>query len=90
MGEITAQSVQSCDSTQQLMVADVAVDDSQNPTTVRKTNTTQFSGVDVHMARTDDDLCPASALLAYLMVRRMTPFVCRTVNFSTNSSLLIR
>ena len=58
-------------------MADVAIDDGQNPTVVRihlkRTKITPFSGVDVFLGRTDDDLCPVSALLAYLVVRGVAP-----------------
>ena len=77
MGEITSSSVRSYDASCQLMMADVAIDDGQNPTVVRihlkRTKTTPFSGVDVFLGRTDDDLCPVSALLAYLAVRGVAP-----------------
>ena len=77
MGEITSSSVRSYDASCQLTMADVAIDDGQNPTVVRihlkRTKTTPFSGVDVFLGRTDDDLCPVSALLAYLVVRGVTP-----------------
>ena len=77
MGEITALSVRSYDATIQLTVADVAIYDRRNPSMVRmhlkKMKTTQFSGIDVYSGRTDDNLCPVAALLAYLIVRGMAP-----------------
>ena len=39
---------------------------------LKRMKTTQFLGVDVFLGRTDNDLWPASALLAYLVIRRMT------------------
>ena len=69
MGEITSSSIRSYDASCQLTMADVAIDDGQNPTVVRihlkHTKITPFSGVDVFLGRTDDDFCPVSALLAY-------------------------
>jgi hypothetical protein len=51
MEEITSCSTLTYDASRQLTVADVAVDDGQNPTVVRihlkRTKTTPFSGVDV-------------------------------------------
>jgi hypothetical protein len=77
MGEITSCSTLTYDDSRQLTVADVAVDDGQNPTVVRihlrRTKTTPFSGVDVFLERTEDDICPVSALMAYLAVRGMAP-----------------
>ena len=53
----------------------MVVDDGHNPTMVKihlkRTKTTQFSRVDAFLGRTDDDLCPVSVLLAYLVVRGM-------------------
>ena len=56
------------------MSGDVAVDDHSNPSLVRihlgKSKTDQLGiGVDIHLGRTDEDLCPVAALLAYLAVR---------------------
>ena len=67
MGEITSYLIHSYDASHQLTMADVAIDDGQNPTVVRihlkNTKTTPFSGVDVFLGRTDDDFCPISVLL---------------------------
>lgn len=77
MGEITSPSIRSFDDKRTLTVADVAADSQSNPTTIRLrlkvTKTSQFSAVDVYLGRTDDDLCPVAALLAYLTVRGMSP-----------------
>ena len=56
------------------MSGDVAVDDHSNPSLVRihlrKSKTDQLGrGVDIYLGRTDEDLCPVAALLAYLAVR---------------------
>ena len=75
MGKITSSLVRSYDVSCQLTMDDVVIDDGQNPTVVRihlkRMKTTPFSGVDVFLGGTDDDLCPVSALLAYWVVRRV-------------------
>lgn len=73
MGEITAPSASTfTDST--LFFSDVAVDNVANPTAIRVhlrfSKTDPFGkGVDLFVGRTDDDLCPVAAVLAYLAVR---------------------
>ena len=54
-----------------MSVGDVAVDDHSNPSIVRihlqKSKTDKVGrGVDIYLGRTDEDLCPVAALLAYL------------------------
>jgi hypothetical protein len=77
MGEITAPSAQTYDSNSHLTVSDVAVDDNSNPTVVRvhlkRTKTSQYSGIDVYLGRTDNELFPVAALLAYIAARGMSP-----------------
>ena len=76
MGEITAPSPYSFNQDSQLTIADVAVDDSSNPMVLRirlkRTKTQQFKAVDIYLGRTNDDLCPVAALLAYIAVRGMS------------------
>ena len=57
-----------------LTSSDIAVDRHQSPTLVRvrlkQSKTDPFRhGVDVYLRRTDADLCPVAALLAYMAVR---------------------
>ena len=57
-----------------LTSSDIAVDRHQSPTLVRvrlkQSKTDPFRhGVDVYLGRTDADLCPVAALLAYMAVR---------------------
>ena len=72
-GELTEQSTGSCCG---MVVTDVSVDSQESPSTVkihlRRSKTDQFGkGIDIHvyLGTTGDDLCPVSALLAYLAVR---------------------
>ena len=56
------------------VASDIAVDRHQSPTLVRvrlkQSKTDPFRhGVDVYLGRTDADLCPVAALLAYMAVR---------------------
>ena len=71
IGEITEQSTESCSGVE---VSDVSVDDLEFPSTIRihlrRSKTDQFNkGVNIYMGATGDELCPVSALLAYLAVR---------------------
>ena len=73
-GEFTVRSTREFDPTAALMLEDVAVDRHDNPTMVRirlkSSKTDPFRhGVDVFLGRTHRDLCPVSALLAYVAVR---------------------
>ena len=71
--EITAQASDSFDASRQLMITDLAVDNEDVPSVVKihlkRTKTTQFSGVDVYLGSTGNDLCPVAALMAYIAVR---------------------
>ena len=73
MGEITTQASDSFDASRQLMIADMAVDNEDAPTVfkihLKRTKTTQFSGVDVYLGSTGNCLCPVAALMAYIAVR---------------------
>lgn len=70
MGEIT---VQSHSEENHLMISDVLVDNSSNPTVikvhVKKRKTCKFSGVDVYLGRTENDPWPVLALLAYIALK---------------------
>lgn len=77
IGEITMDN-QTAAKAHCVAVDDIAVDDHRTPTVVRihlrHSKMDQFGkGVDVYMGRTGDDLCPVSAILAYLARRRNAP-----------------
>lgn len=63
MGEITAPSVRTYDTNSHLTVSDVhvAVDNNRNPTVIRvhlkRMKTAQYSGIDVHLGKMDNELC---------------------------------
>lgn len=78
MGEITVSSSDGSNSSHCVAVGDVAVNDHRNPTMIkihlRHSKTDQFGrGVDIYLGKTGDDLCPVSALLAYLAIRGKEP-----------------
>ena len=78
MGELTSPTVTSHGPVDCVSVGDVAVDDHSNPSLVRihlrKSKTDQVGrGVDIYLGRTDEDLCPVAALLAYLALRGKEP-----------------
>ena len=73
-GEMTAPEVGEFDSGQHLSVADITVDDIENPQSVavriKQSKTDPFrQGVSIVLSRTGLPLCPVAALLAYLVVR---------------------
>ena len=73
-GEICSPSDKAYDPTAHLSFSDVAIDDPQNPSIMRvhlKTSKTDpfRKGVDIFLGRTYNELCPISAMLAYLAVR---------------------
>ena len=70
-GEITVQCESKFDPQTHLCFSDVAVDNAMNPSTISITlkysKTDQFrKGVKLVMGKTNDDLCPVTALLSYL------------------------
>ncbi len=74
MGEITSSTTKRQQRDHCVMVGDVAIDSPHNPTTVRihlrHSKTDQYGrGVEVYLGKTDEELCPVSALLAYLAIR---------------------
>lgn len=78
MGEITAGLSDGSNPSHCVAAGDVAVDDHRNPTMIkihlRHSKTDQFGrGVDIYLGKTGDDLCPVSALLAYLAIRGGEP-----------------
>ena len=78
MGEVTCSTSDGRSSEHCVSVADIAVDSTQEPSVIkihlRSSKTDQFrQGVDIFLGRTGQDLCPVSALLAYLAVRGSAP-----------------
>ena len=74
VGEITAPSNRGFN----LSFSDVAVDSQSAPSILKvhlkQSKTDQFrKGMDMHIGMTGDDLCPVSAMLAYLAVRQGAP-----------------
>ena len=73
-GEFCNTSTSEFDPTVSLCLEDVAIDSHQNPTSVRVTlkqsKTDPFrQGVSIYMDKTNSDLCPVSAILAYIAIR---------------------
>ena len=71
IGELTEQSTRSCNG---VAVSHVSVDSRENPSMVkihlRRSKTDQFGrGISIYLGTTGDELCPVSALMAYLAVR---------------------
>ena len=78
MGELTVSSDSSFDARSNLTFDDLALDRPANPKIVRihlkQSKTDQFrQGVNIFIGRTGDNLCPVTALLAYLAVRGRGP-----------------
>ena len=77
-GETTVEDENKYDSSVHLSFSEVAVDNAESPNmislNIKHSKTDQGAvGVRVIMGRTDDDLCPVSALLTYLERRGSTP-----------------
>ena len=73
-GEFTVRSQEDFDPAVALTQEDVAVDRLEHPTFIRiklkQSKTDPFRhGVDVYLGRTEADLCPVAALLAYMAIR---------------------
>ena len=80
-GEFTLTSTTAFNPTCHLSVQDVAIDSHSNPTLVqlhlKQSKTDQFrQGAFIYLSRTGTDLCPVSALLAYLAIRGDAPGPC--------------
>ena len=91
-GEFTVRTAADFDPSSSLMLEDVAVDKHDDPSMVRirlnQSKTDPFRhGVDVFLGRTRADLCPVSALLAYIAVR---PAVCGPLFVFGDGSFLSR
>ena len=77
-GEFTLTSATAFNPTCHLSIQDVAIDSHSNPTLVqlhlKQSKTDQFrQGAFIYLSRTGTDLCPVSALLAYLAIRGDVP-----------------
>ena len=73
-GEITVLSDKGYDPEAHLSFPDIAIDNPANPSTIqvriKASKTDPFrKGVDIYVGRTNNDLCPISAMLAYLSIR---------------------
>ena len=73
-GEITVPSQEAYDPTAHLSFNDVAVDAHANPTVmevrIKASKTDPFRmGVNLYIGRTNNDLCPIAAMMAYLAIR---------------------
>ena len=73
-GELTAPENGKFDPGQHLSYADIAIDDDSSPrrlsVTIKQSKTDPFRrGVTIFLGRTDTQLCPVAALLAYLAIR---------------------
>ena len=71
-GEVTVQSESKFDPQTHLCFSDIAVDNALSPNTIsiklKHSKTDQFrKGVNLVMGRTNDNLCPVTALLSYLV-----------------------
>ena len=78
MGEITTLSDTAYDQAHHLSYADIAVDRVSSPTMLRchlkQSKTDRFhQGVDIFVGRTDNQLCPVAAMMAYLAARGASP-----------------
>ena len=77
-GEFTAKSAQEVDLDTCLSPMDVAVDNHTNPSMVKvhlkQSKTDPFRhGVDIFLGRTNADLCPVAAIMAYYSIRPPVP-----------------
>ena len=81
MGEITIPSDTAYDQARHLSYADIAVDRVSSPTLLtlprchlKQSKTDQFhQGIDIYVGRTNNQLCPAAATMAYLAARGASP-----------------
>ena len=78
MGEITTPSDTAYDQARHLSYADIAVDRVSSPTMLRchlkQPKTDRFhQGIHIFVGRTDNQLCPVAAMMAYLAARGASP-----------------
>ena len=77
-GEFTVPSQEAYDSDTHLSLADIALDDKNNPTviqvTIKQSKTDPFrQGVDLYLGKTWKDICPVCAIIPYLVIRGAKP-----------------
>ena len=77
-GEATVPSLEAYDPEVHLSMADISLDSAAHPRVIivriKASKTDQFrQGCDVHLGRTDNELCPVAALLAYISARGTEP-----------------
>lgn len=78
-GEITVRAAGEYDPQADLSFGDVTLNHRENPTVaqirIKASKTDPFrKGVNIYMGATGNDLCPVTAIAAYLAVRRSAPF----------------
>ena len=97
-GEFTTSSTTEFDPQVSLTPADISVDSHQDPTVLcvrlKQSKTDPFrAGVSIYMGRTNQQLCPVAAVLAYLAICPATPgllFVFKNGSFLTRDRLVSR
>ena len=77
-GEFTVPSQEAYDPDMHLSLADIALDDKNNPTviqvTIKQSKTDPFrQGVDLYLGKTGKDICPVCAIIPYLVIRGAKP-----------------
>ena len=73
-GEFCITSTNQFDPSSSLCLEDIAIDSHQNPTsiwvTLKQSKTDPFrQGMSIYMGKTNSDLCPVAAILAYIAIR---------------------
>ena len=97
-GEFTTASIHEFDPQAMLTPADVSVDSHQSPqilcVRLKQSKTDPFrAGVSIYMGRTNQQLCPVAAVLAYLAIRPPTPgplFIFRDGSYLSRDRLVTR
>ena len=75
-GEFTVTSQEAYDPDMHLSLADIALDDKNNPTVILspQSKTDPFrQGVDLYLGKTGKDICPVCAIIPYLVIRGAKP-----------------
>ncbi len=77
-GEITVPNLQSYDPSVHLNYSDISADDAHHPSIIqvkiKASKTDPFRhGISIHIGKTNNSLCPVSALLSYLSIRGNHP-----------------
>ena len=76
--KLTAPSIDSYDSSVNLCLSDISVDNPASPAImkvqIKQSKTDPFrKGIDLYVGKTNSDLCPVTAILGYLLCRGNTP-----------------